>query len=403
MTAHLLARAHRTARSVGPGSVVGGCAGLLLVSTAWFGGRAANTSWHFFDTAARLVFGGTSLVHGHGLGVYAAHPKLQFGPLTILVAEAIRLVGHGHELGAANLAMGALGPVALWFALDTRRLVRGGDGRLAIVPAVVTATTVALAWTFLGIYAMHLDDALAVTLALVAVWGVARGSDLAVGLGLGLAVAAKPWAAAFLPLVLALPPVLRARAAALAVGSAAVLWLPFLVGAPHTAAALGHFTIPTAPNSALHALGVHDPRTPPWDRAAQLLLGGAAAAWCARHGRWTAVLVAAAAVRVGLDPATHRYYASGLVAFVLAWELATARWRTPMASLAVGSALLLPGVLHLPIFWRADLRLATCVLLVVAALAVPGPEVADASSALEPTDPRSPRSRPTSDRLAVAR
>ena len=31
---------------------------------------------------------------------------------------------------------------------------------------------------------------------------------------------------------------------------------------------IGRFTIETAADSALHALGVHDPATPPWDRPA---------------------------------------------------------------------------------------------------------------------------------------
>ena len=333
--------------------------------------RSRRTSWHFFDRAARLVFGHPLPRAGGGLGVYVAHPKFQFGPLSILSAQMLRVGSFGHGALAAEILMGAMAPLILWFALDASRLAH--DGHPPMVLATSAAVLLPIMWGYLSVYSLHLDDALAVTLTVAAVWGVAKHSELMVGLGLGLAMAAKPWAAAFLPLVLALPPGRRARAGALAIGTCAALWSPFVLGAAGTTSALGHFTIKNAPDSALRAIGVHNLVTPSWDRAAQVMVGGAAAVWCARTGRWPAVLMAAAAVRLAIDPGTHRYYAAGIVAFVLAWEIVTARWSLPVVSVITAVALLEPHDLH----WRAatsgDIRLVACVALLSLALLVKGP------------------------------
>jgi len=365
----------------------------MAVITAVETTGSRKTSWHFFDRAARLVFGRAAPRSGGGLGVYVAHPKFQFGPLSIVTAEALRVGSFGHGALAAGIVMGAMAPLILWFVLDATRLahpsgpvavprtgheelrqVRGSTaGGLGLLPAVTGALLLPLVWGYLSVYSLHLDDALAITLAVAAMWGVAKRSEVVVGLGLGLAMAAKPWAAAFLPLVLALPPGRRVRAGVIAVGTCAALWSPFVLGATGTTAALGHFTIKNAPDSALRAFGVHNPFTPNWDRAAQVVVGGAAGVWCARSGRWPAVLMAAAAVRLAIDPGTHRYYVAGIVAFVLVWEVISARWSLPAVTAATALALLEPHDLH----WRAavsgDIRLFACLVVLGLALVVKGP------------------------------
>lgn len=345
----------------------------MLVVTALEARYATRTSWHFFNLAATLVFGRSAPSAGGGLAVYAVYPKLQFGPFSIVAAEALRVASLGHGAAAASVVMGALAPVILWLVLDTRRIARGDDGTLPLATAVGAALVLPAVWSYLSVFSLHLDDALAVALAALALWGVAKRSDLVVGIGLGLAMAAKPWAAAFLPLVLALPAGRRTRAGLGALGICAIQWLPFLAGASGTMTALSHFTIRNAPDSALRALGVHDAVTPSWDRVTQVVVGAAAGVWCARTGRWPAVLMAAAAVRLAIDPGTHRYYVAGIVVFVLAWELITARWRVPVLSLAIAVALLLPHRMHLPYPLAGDIRLVAYVVVVACALLVKGP------------------------------
>lgn len=373
--------ARRPGRLLSAQQAVGLCGAWMVVVTAVLVHGATTTSWHVFADAAGLVFSRTPASSGGGLAVYAVHPRYQFGPFSIVVAEAIHLLALGHDQGLAVVPMGVLAPVLLWLVLDARRLVVGRPARLRPAPTLILTGGFALVWSLLSVSAMHLDDALAVTLAAAALWGVARGSAMVVGVGLGLAAASKPWALAFFPLVLALPAPRRVRATSVAVGIVAALWLPFVVGARGTVAALGRFTIVNQPNSGLRALHVLARRTPRWDRGAQLLLGGGVAAWCARTGRWPAALMGAAALRLAIDPGTNRYYATGIVALVAAWEVITARWPVPWASIATAVALIAPTRLPMSSMARADLRLGTCLALVALAVSVAGPRRASSEEA----------------------
>ena len=78
----------------------------------------------------------------------------------------------------------------------------------------------------------------------------------------------------------------------------AAAWLPFVIADPHTVAAM-HYTIRNMPGSALRALGISDPRTPSWDRPAQLLIGCALGVAAVRRGRWPAVIL------LGVGPASR--------------------------------------------------------------------------------------------------
>jgi hypothetical protein len=144
------------------------------------------------------------------------------------------------------------------------------------------------------------------------------------GLLVGLAVDAKPWALIFLPILLlaggADPAdpgpagVARLRAFALAAGSAAVViaagWLPFFITDPATTTA-ARYTIVNLPDSALRALGVAAPKTPSWDRLAQVITGCAPGLLAIWRGRRPAAILLAVGARIALDPAAHSYYRSG--------------------------------------------------------------------------------------------
>jgi len=87
----------------------------------------------------------------------------------------------------------------------------------------------------------------------------------------------------------------------------------------------------------LRALGVNTPDTPWWDRAAQLLIGFGLSVIAIRRGRWPAVLLICAAVRVALDPNTYPYYDAGPVVGALVWDLMGGRRAVPAWTLAAGS------------------------------------------------------------------
>ena len=150
-------------------------------------------------------------------------------------------------------------------------------------------------------------------------------------------------------------------------------WLPFVVGAPDTVHALGHFRIANVPESALRALGVHTRATPSWDRMAQVGAGGAAALWCVATRRWPAALMVAAAVRIAIDPSAHPYYTASLVAFVVAWELISTPWAIPVVSIVTGVALVGPRYIHWNLADAGAYRLAACVAVVVLGAFVRGP------------------------------
>jgi hypothetical protein len=148
------------------------------------------------------------------------------------------------------------------------------------------------------------------------------------GVALGLAVDAKPWALALLPLAFALPSRRRGLSAAFtAFGVVLVAWVPFLVF-PGTLEALNGFRIPVSAQSPLTLLGVDaSSPMPGWVRPAQLVLGLTMCAIVVARGRPSAALLVVVAARVALDAGAFPYYYTGLVIGALLWELTgTNRW-----------------------------------------------------------------------------
>jgi len=80
-----------------------------------------------------------------------------------------------------------------------------------------------------GFQVRHVDDALALGGAIVALWCVQSRRPVLCGLVLGLAVAFKPWAIAFVPLVLAFEGWDRWRAAGATLGVILCASLPFVL------------------------------------------------------------------------------------------------------------------------------------------------------------------------------
>ena len=141
-------------------------------------------------------------------------------------------------------------------------------------------------------------------------------------------------------------------------------------------AAVTQFTIPNDRSSALRVLGVMDPRTPWWDRSAQLLLGLAGGAVAVRRGRWPAVLLVAVAARILLDPGVYAYYTAGALLGTIVVDLVVTRWRVPWATVTAALLLyaarftheLIPFNLH----QLGELRLVFAIGVPVMVLGVPG-------------------------------
>ena len=83
---------------------------LVVAWTAWWAWRAwpvSGLSWHFFADGSRL------LLHGSGLNLYAEHPELQTGPLSLAVAALLGPLPANIAKSVALIAMTAAGPLLL--------------------------------------------------------------------------------------------------------------------------------------------------------------------------------------------------------------------------------------------------------------------------------------------------
>jgi hypothetical protein len=226
------------------------------------------------------------------------------------------------------------------------------------------------AWTDLAVSYTHLDDGLALLLAVAAARAAVAGRAVLAGVCVGLAADAKPWALVFLPIVLLLPFRVWWRAVAAAVVMLAAAWLPFVLADSGTITA-ARYAITNTGDSALRALGVTSPKTPGWDRPAQILLGWALGAAAVARRRWAAVILLGAGARIALDPGVHGYYTAGIVMGALIWDTAGPRRPWPLWSLL--SIFVLSG---LPKITRnpqilGDTRLALILAFTVALLLAP--------------------------------
>jgi len=166
---------------------------------------------------------------------------------------------------------------------------------------------------------------------------------LLLAMALAAAADAKPWALGFAVLLVALPVEHRRRAALVTAAAVAAVWLPFVIADPQTLM-IGRFTIDTAADSALRALGVKDPVTPPWDRPAQVILGAVIGLLAVRRGRWPLVPLAVVAARMLLDPQTYSYYSSGLLIAAAAADLLHRRRVLPVWTLVLAAWVSLDAV-----------------------------------------------------------
>jgi hypothetical protein len=163
---------------------------------------------------------------------------------------------------------------------------------------------------------------------------VARYQTIPAALLLAASADAKPWALAFVPLLLVLSRDRWHRAVLVWLAAVAAAWLPFVLADPRTLHA-GGFSIPNVASSSLRALGVTAASTPSWDRPVQLLLGAALGVVAVRRGRWLVVPAVVLAVRMLLDPGAYPYYTAGLVLATVVLDVGWRRTRWPWVSMGV--------------------------------------------------------------------
>ena len=330
------------------------------IDTAGGGGIA----WVFFRSGTAALFGGPGSFRAPGgLHLYATNPGLQIGPLSFAVAEVLRHLGPDSGITVAEVLLTAAGLLLLAAIESLARTVRPElrEHPLALrLTVLFGGAAFMIAWVDLAVGYLHLDDGLALILAVLALRAVVARRPVLAGLCVGLAADAKPWALVFAALLLLLPPRQMWRGALAAAAALAAAWLPFYLADPATMAA-AHYTIRNLPTSALRALGVTSARTPSWDRPAQLLLGWALAAAAVGRRRWPAVILLGVGARIALDPGVHGYYTAGVLVGAMIWDTIGARRPWPLWSLL--SILALSGV---PVVTRdpqilGDARLAIVV------------------------------------------
>ena len=361
---------------------------LTAWSAAWFMLLAprGGIAWKFFVQGSSLLFTSQVIPWGRpgGLHLYANYPQLQIGPLAFAAAQLLRHLGPDNGLVTAELIMTAMGLVIVYAIERIALTVRPGlAGSQALRRTLLTGGAVfVIAWVELTAAYGHLDDALALLCAVTALWAAVTARPMTTGLLVGLAIDAKPWALIFLPLLFlasgraglanvagaatGVPAKAqaqarsRARARALAAGCALAVviagWLPFFLADPATMTAV-HFTIRNMPDSALRAIGFSTPRTPSWDRSAQIVLAwvlGALALW---RKRPAAVIMLAAGARIALDPGTHGYYTAAVMAGALVWDAMGARRPFPLWSVLSFCALNAARLLTADAAIRGTIRL----------------------------------------------
>jgi hypothetical protein len=322
---------------------------LAVWTVVWFliAERHGGISWHYLRTGGELLVEGQP---GGGLGIYANHPELQIGPVSFLGAALFDPFPAAVGVRMAEAVMSGLGLYMLVLVGRTAAEFNLGTGlnhRRLQQRVLIAGLAFIPMWVEVSVRFAHLDDVLALFFTTLAIRALVRGRPVAVGIMLALAVDSKPWALAFLPLLLALERPDRRRAACWLVGLVAAAWLPFYLTHLGSVAA-AHFAIANQPASALRWLGVHAPATPWWDRPAQALLGFGLGTVAVLRGRWPAVVLLGADARIALDPSVYTYYSASILLGTLVWDAIGQRrlvpWWSWIALFSLyGSTLLVPS------------------------------------------------------------
>jgi hypothetical protein len=302
--------------------------------------RARLSDWLSFEIAARsfIHFQHNMVYAGNPFALYARIPALQFGPPSWLPLAGLQwLSPWGVKVGFV-MVMVLLGVLAVMtIEAISRQVLPELTARGRSLVMLVVGGGVVVAWAYNAGRFQHLDDVMGLTFTVFACGLIQRRKAWwLVGLLLGTAVAAKPWAIILTPVLLGLPRKQRSKVALETIVVAAAWWLPFVVGGSGTIRALASYPIAAQPGSVLWLLGVHG-EVQRWLHPVQFVGGIVLAVAIARSGgrnAWLAAPLAAVAFRVLTDPYSPSYYGLGPVLFALLWDTTRpGRWtRLPIYS-----------------------------------------------------------------------
>ena len=316
--------------------------------------------WHYYADGARALFGGSHGEGGRGgVHLFAEHPELTTGPLSLLAARGLLFFGADGWF-AAHVAIAALGLAAILLLERAAGLAAPLRQRRELqVASLFGGLLVLRMWNELALTG-HIDDALALAgLALVA-WAVVARKPYVAGFALAAAVTCKPWAIVAAPLLAALP---ARRLLALAITPVAVACsaAPFVLGDARTLTASGQYNPGIAADSGLRLFHLATGDAPHWLRAAQLVACLAVATLAVLRRRPEAVLFLALATKVSLDSQTVAYYSTAALFGALAYDLIGRRSALPIwtlfAYLALHSSMDVVANASL----RADIRLGVAI------------------------------------------
>jgi hypothetical protein len=325
------------------------------------------TAWHFFDDAARLLIGRGPSGEASGLRLYADHPDLQFGPLSILLALPFALLGETVGQWAAMVVTAGAGLAAYALILSGVEVMLPSGRRIADSAMIFGGALAVITWGDIAVRTAHFDDAVAlVALAAALRWcALDRGRPTA--LALAVAAAAKPWALMFVPLALVPSGLHRGRRIVLVAVVVAATWVPFVL-ADSATLDVRDFRIVNDQTSVLRALGIDDPMTPLWVRPLQVVGGFLVVAAVVLRGRWPAALACGLAWRLLLEPGAHRYYTAGVVLALLFVELAARPRRLPFVTAVAALVLELTALPDAPARLGSLARLAIVLFIPIAAI-----------------------------------
>lgn len=279
-----------------------------LATVMALGARGPTSDW---DAA---ITGGRYLLSGH-LTVYADRPRVQMGPLALLLAGV--LPGPVYVVAVCVLL-----PLTLWMMT-----LPYPPTRQTYVCALMGGMLLAWPWAGFGVQG-HGDDALVVFGVVTIASAMSLKRETWIVAGFVVAIAAKPTAILFLPLAF----MHSRRAGILATLGGGLLWAPFILAdvPGFLAAAPGQgelwpYSVPALLGSVPH-MGI-----PGWVRPAQLV-GGVALCWfLARRSGPAAAVAGVLAFRVLLEPGTWNYYSTSVIAAAILLDLARG-WRVPWAA-----------------------------------------------------------------------
>lgn len=341
-------------------------------------GPDRGVDWTSLSFGSRLLFGDhpPAYTEPGGLHVYASYPWLHIGPLGLLVTAFFRTVFSDGRF-AAMLVMAALGPALVFVVERAATRARGQatamDEPLLAVVTLVSGAAFLRGWVNATWVYAHIDESLLIAGTAATVWCVATRRATAAGAAVGLSIASKLSGVLLLPLLACFSRRSALRAGAVAVGVAAVAWLPFFAADSGTFES-GKGVVGTFPASGLRLLGISSTAAEPpdWVRPTQVGLGLALGFLAVWRGRWEGAVLVAVAARLAIDPSTSSYYTAGLAFGALIWDFASRRPLPLWTPLIVATHVLGPKLGAGPDVEGAA-RLAVALAAIMAVLVLPWP------------------------------